>query len=199
MFRGFLNIAPSIDYLERAFDAAKYGWYSPEPYIDGTIQSTIDPDMAPRARHVLLRPIPRTSSARATGTPSANGWATRCRPRWSATSPASAISSCSARWSRRSTSSARSASARATSSPASCWRRRCSSCAPRGLVAVPNADRRLLPVRLRHPSGRLRDGRPGSSGRGADPEGRGLEARLIARRPVDNSAASALHGGKVPV
>ncbi|MGH2462469.1 MAG: phytoene desaturase family protein [Candidatus Limnocylindria bacterium] len=52
-FRGFLNIGPSIDYLERAFDDAKYGWYSREPYIDGTIQSTIDPDMAPPGKHVM--------------------------------------------------------------------------------------------------------------------------------------------------
>ena len=27
-FRGFTNIGPSMDYLERAFDEAKYGWYS---------------------------------------------------------------------------------------------------------------------------------------------------------------------------
>ena len=26
-FRGFTNIGPSMDYLERAFDEAKYGWY----------------------------------------------------------------------------------------------------------------------------------------------------------------------------
>jgi phytoene dehydrogenase-like protein len=53
MFRGFVNIGPSMDYLERAFDVAKYGWYSPEPYIDGAIQSTIDPDMAPPGQHVM--------------------------------------------------------------------------------------------------------------------------------------------------
>jgi phytoene dehydrogenase-like protein len=53
MFRGFLNIGPSMDYLERAFDDAKYGWYSREPYIDGAIQSTIDPDMAPPGKHVM--------------------------------------------------------------------------------------------------------------------------------------------------
>jgi phytoene dehydrogenase-like protein len=53
MLRGFINIAPSMDYLERAFDAAKYGWYSDEPYIDGAIQSTIDPDMAPPGQHVM--------------------------------------------------------------------------------------------------------------------------------------------------
>ena len=53
MFRGFTNIGPSMDYLERAFDEAKYGWYSSRPYIDGAIQSTIDPDMAPPGKHVM--------------------------------------------------------------------------------------------------------------------------------------------------
>ncbi|HET9498117.1 MAG TPA: NAD(P)/FAD-dependent oxidoreductase [Candidatus Limnocylindria bacterium] len=52
-FRGFLNIGPSMDYLERAFDEAKYGWYSSTPYVDGAIQSTIDPDMAPPGQHVM--------------------------------------------------------------------------------------------------------------------------------------------------
>ena len=51
--RGFINIAPSIDYLERAFDDAKYGRYSRQPYIDGAVQSTIDPDMAPPGQHVM--------------------------------------------------------------------------------------------------------------------------------------------------
>jgi phytoene dehydrogenase-like protein len=53
IFRGFTNIGPSIDYLEHAFDEAKYGWYSQNPYIDAAIQSTIDPDMAPPGKHVL--------------------------------------------------------------------------------------------------------------------------------------------------
>jgi phytoene dehydrogenase-like protein len=53
VYRGFLNVGPSMDYLERAFDEAKYGWYSARPYIDGAIQSTIDPDMAPPGKHVM--------------------------------------------------------------------------------------------------------------------------------------------------
>ncbi len=53
IFRGFTNVGPSIDYLEHAFDEAKYGWYSSRPYIDGAIQSTIDPDMAPPGKHVM--------------------------------------------------------------------------------------------------------------------------------------------------
>jgi phytoene dehydrogenase-like protein len=52
-FRGFTNIGPSMDYLERAYDDAKYGWYSQHPYIDMAIQSTIDADMAPPGKHVM--------------------------------------------------------------------------------------------------------------------------------------------------
>jgi phytoene dehydrogenase-like protein len=42
-----------MEYLERAFDDAKYGWYSKRPYLDCAIQSTIDPDMAPPGKHVM--------------------------------------------------------------------------------------------------------------------------------------------------
>jgi phytoene dehydrogenase-like protein len=52
-YRGFTNIGPSMEYLERAFDDAKYGWYSQRPYLDCAIQSTIDPDMAPPGKHVM--------------------------------------------------------------------------------------------------------------------------------------------------
>lgn len=52
-YRGFINIGPSLDYLERAFDDAKYGWYSSKPYIDGCIQSNVDPDMAPPGKAVM--------------------------------------------------------------------------------------------------------------------------------------------------
>ncbi|MCZ6740090.1 MAG: NAD(P)/FAD-dependent oxidoreductase, partial [Actinobacteria bacterium] len=52
-FRGFINVGPTIDYLERAFDDAKYGWFSKEPYLDSCVQSTIDRDMAPPGKHVM--------------------------------------------------------------------------------------------------------------------------------------------------
>ncbi len=52
-YRGFINIGPTMEYLERAFDDAKYGWYSQRPYIDGAIQSIVDPDMAPPGKHVM--------------------------------------------------------------------------------------------------------------------------------------------------
>lgn len=52
-FRGFINIGPTVDYLERAFDDAKYGWYSERPYLDASVQSTIDRGMAPPGKHVM--------------------------------------------------------------------------------------------------------------------------------------------------
>lgn len=52
-YGGFLNIGPTIEYVERAFDAAKYGWYSERPFIDAALQSVVDPEMAPPGKHVL--------------------------------------------------------------------------------------------------------------------------------------------------
>lgn len=50
---GRIHVGPDIDYLERAFDAAKYGDYSPAPYMDITIASLNDPDLAPAGAHVM--------------------------------------------------------------------------------------------------------------------------------------------------
>jgi len=52
-YRGFTNIGPSMEYLERAFDEGKYGWYSSRPYLDCAIQSMVDPDMAPPGKAVM--------------------------------------------------------------------------------------------------------------------------------------------------
>ncbi|MGA7281930.1 MAG: NAD(P)/FAD-dependent oxidoreductase, partial [Acidimicrobiia bacterium] len=52
-YRGFINIGPSLDYLEHAYDDAKYGAYSQHPYIDGCIQSNVDADMAPPGKAVM--------------------------------------------------------------------------------------------------------------------------------------------------
>ena len=51
--RGAISISPSVDYLERAYDAAKYGEFSPRPYMDIVIPSMIDPAMAPPGKHVM--------------------------------------------------------------------------------------------------------------------------------------------------
>jgi len=51
--KGAVSISPSIDYLERAYDDAKYGSPSRQPYIDIIFPSMIDPDMAPPGKHVM--------------------------------------------------------------------------------------------------------------------------------------------------
>ena len=51
--RGAISISPSVDYLERAYDDAKYGDYSRRPYMDIIIPSMIDPGMAPPGKHVM--------------------------------------------------------------------------------------------------------------------------------------------------
>jgi phytoene dehydrogenase-like protein len=45
LLRGRIVIAPGIDYVERAFDASKYGGISPAPYLEATIPSLIDPGL----------------------------------------------------------------------------------------------------------------------------------------------------------
>jgi len=51
--RGAISISPSLDYMERAYDDAKYGHYSRRPYIDMVIPSLTDPSVAPPGKHVL--------------------------------------------------------------------------------------------------------------------------------------------------
>jgi phytoene dehydrogenase-like protein len=51
--RGAISISPSVDYLERAYDEAKYGEYSKRPYMDIVIPSLLDPQMAPPGKHVM--------------------------------------------------------------------------------------------------------------------------------------------------
>ena len=50
---GRIHIGPEIDYLERAFDASKYGEFSSSPYLDVTIPTLLDPALAPEGKHVL--------------------------------------------------------------------------------------------------------------------------------------------------
>jgi phytoene dehydrogenase-like protein len=50
---GRIHIGPEIDYLERAFDASKYGEFSKAPYLDVTIPTILDPGLAPDGKHVL--------------------------------------------------------------------------------------------------------------------------------------------------
>jgi len=51
--RGAISISPSVEYLERAYDEAKYGEFSRRPYMDIVIPSMLDPTMAPPGKHVM--------------------------------------------------------------------------------------------------------------------------------------------------
>jgi phytoene dehydrogenase-like protein len=51
--RGAISISPSVDYMERAYDAAKYGKFSRQPYLDVVIPSLTDPSVAPPGKHVM--------------------------------------------------------------------------------------------------------------------------------------------------
>jgi phytoene dehydrogenase-like protein len=50
---GALVISPSLKNLERAYDAAKYGDYSKQPYLEVTIPTLADPSLAPAGKHVM--------------------------------------------------------------------------------------------------------------------------------------------------
>jgi phytoene dehydrogenase-like protein len=51
--RGAISISPSIDYLEHAYDDAKYGHFSRRPYLDIVIPSLMDSTLAPPGKHVM--------------------------------------------------------------------------------------------------------------------------------------------------
>src|SRR6187399_1947194 len=50
---GAISISPSMEYMERAYDEAKYGRFSRRPYIDMVIPSLTDPSVAPPGKHVM--------------------------------------------------------------------------------------------------------------------------------------------------
>ena len=51
--RGDIAICPGIDYLERAYDEAKYGDFSRRPYINMVVPSIVDPSIAPPGKHII--------------------------------------------------------------------------------------------------------------------------------------------------
>jgi phytoene dehydrogenase-like protein len=51
--RGAISFSPSLDYMERAYDDAKFGRFSRRPYIDCIIPTLVDPSMAPPGKHIM--------------------------------------------------------------------------------------------------------------------------------------------------
>lgn len=50
---GMPELAPSCDYLEKAYDDAKYDDFSKRPFMGCIIPSTVDPTMAPEGKHSM--------------------------------------------------------------------------------------------------------------------------------------------------
>ena len=53
LLTGAISVSPSIEYLERAYDDAKYGRVSSHPYLEAVIPSLTDESMAPAGKHVM--------------------------------------------------------------------------------------------------------------------------------------------------
>ena len=174
-YRGFTNIGPSMEYLERAFDDAKYGWYSKRPYLDCAIQSAVDPDMAPPGKAVMscfVQYAPYNLRE--------SDWDTE-KENLGDTVQATLESFFPGFGDlvlQREVRTPLDIERTVGPERGQHLRRRVPRAADvllpagAGLVAVPDADRRLLPVRLRDASRRLRHGRAGQAGGRADPEGR---------------------------
>lgn len=50
---GTMHVSPDLDYLERAYDDAKYGRPSHSPCLEMTMASGVDPSLAPKGKHIL--------------------------------------------------------------------------------------------------------------------------------------------------
>src|SRR6185437_10733550 len=78
--RGTIHISPTLDYMERAYDDAKYGRPSASPILECTIPSAVDPSVAPAGRHLMTMFIQYAPYALREGTwdDRKEGFADRC-------------------------------------------------------------------------------------------------------------------------
>jgi phytoene dehydrogenase-like protein len=51
---GVMAISPSLEYLERAWDDAKYGRCSEHPYMEVVFPTVFEPELAPKGKHIAL-------------------------------------------------------------------------------------------------------------------------------------------------
>ena len=49
----YVHMAPDIQYLERAYDDAKHGWYSARPFITSVTPTIVDDTLAPPGKHIV--------------------------------------------------------------------------------------------------------------------------------------------------
>ena len=51
--RGTVHLCPDQDFIERAYDDAKYGRMSSQPVVECTMPSSLDPTVAPEGKHLM--------------------------------------------------------------------------------------------------------------------------------------------------
>jgi phytoene dehydrogenase-like protein len=68
LLRGRIRLVPSVRMLERAYDDAKYGEPSTDPYLEASIPSLADPEVAPDGRHLMSVTVRYTPYHLASGT-----------------------------------------------------------------------------------------------------------------------------------
>jgi phytoene dehydrogenase-like protein len=81
-YPAYVHLGPDIDYLERAYDDAKHGWYSSQPFVTPVVPTTVDDTIAPAGK--ATRPM---SSRTAPGSRSATASRAPCSPRSIASRP----------------------------------------------------------------------------------------------------------------
>jgi phytoene dehydrogenase-like protein len=54
LHRGLMAVSPSMAYLERAFDEAKFGRPSTHPYVEAMFPTAHEPGLAPEGKHIML-------------------------------------------------------------------------------------------------------------------------------------------------
>ena len=52
-YPAYAHICPTPEFLERAYDDAKYGWYSSEPFLSPIVPTYYDDSLAPEGKHVV--------------------------------------------------------------------------------------------------------------------------------------------------
>jgi phytoene dehydrogenase-like protein len=85
--RGAISISPGVDYMERAYDQAKYGEFSRRPYMDMVIPTLTDPSVAPPGKHILscfVQYAPYHLKSRPEGLHHERGGAPPLAPHWDA-------------------------------------------------------------------------------------------------------------------
>jgi len=53
ILNGHIQIAPTMTYIQKAFDPVKYGQRSERPYLDIQIPTLTDPSLAPEGKHIM--------------------------------------------------------------------------------------------------------------------------------------------------